>query len=365
MPTATGAARRVLVIGPSPHTDSGARISFELLLGYLQGQAGLAVSHYDLPVHRPLYQDDGTPGPLCQGATLRRALAALRQLPRHDAVLLFGTVDLCFTYGLAFVLGAALFRKHCAMRITGGRARFSTDKVPRLVRPVCFSIARLVAVISIQTEIAREDLPALLQGKLAPVRGYRPGPAVRRAARRRGRRMRLAFVIRADPAKGEAVLGDALARLDDHADRLELHVYGRPLALGQAFAGVPTTLHGYLPNDRLRQALAGSDVLLFPSCYPFEGHPGVVIEAFMAGVPVIATDLPGPREIVEHGVNGLIVPVGDAPALASAMRQLASDEYLRERLARGALASGRRFDQARVVPELVATLGLLPQHRVG
>ena len=79
----------------------------------------------------------------------------------------------------------------------------------------------------------------------------------------------------------------------------------------------------------------------------------------MAGVPVIATDLPGPLEIVEHGVNGLIVPVGDAPALAGAVRLLVSDEDLHERLAAGAFASGRRFDQALVLPELVDTLGLL------
>lgn len=52
-------AKRVLVIGPPPHTDGGARVSFELLLGHLQAQPGLAVSHCDLPVHSPLYRDDG------------------------------------------------------------------------------------------------------------------------------------------------------------------------------------------------------------------------------------------------------------------------------------------------------------------
>ena len=335
-------------------------MSYELLLGYLRTQRRLALSHYELPVHRPLYGDDGAPGPLRHGATLRRTLAALRQLPRNDAVLLFGTAELCLTYGLAFVLAAALLRRHCAMRISGGRARLATDKLPRLLRRVCFRIARLAAVISTQTEAAREDLPVPLRPKLVPVRGYRPSaPAVRRGPRRARRPVRLAFVARADPAKGEGVLGDAVARLGDHADRLELHVYGQPLARRPKFGAVPTTLHGYLPNHRLRLALADNDVLMFPSCFELEGHPGAVIEAFMAGVPVIASDLPGPLEIVEHGVNGLVVPVGDAAALAGAVRLLVSDPGLHEQLAAGALASGRRFDQARVVPELARTLGLL------
>lgn len=350
-----------MVIGPSPHTDGGARVSFEILLGYLRAQPDLELSSYDLPVHRPLYRDDGAPGPLRQGATLRRACAALWQLPKHDAVLLFGTADLCFTYGLAFVLGAALLRKHCAMRITGGRVRFSARQLPRVVRSACFAIARLAAVISIQTNVARQDLPSALQAKLSPVRGYRPSStAVRHRARRRCGRVRFAFVARAHPEKGEIVLSSALGQLGGHIDRLELHVYGRPLAQRPGFAGVRTTFHGYLPNDRLRLALADNDVLLFPSCYAFEGHPGVVIEAFMSGVPVIATDLPGPREIVRHGMNGLIVPVGDARALARAISRLASDEDQRDQLARGALSSGGRFDQVRVLPELVETLGLRP-----
>ena len=366
-----GAARwptRILAIGPSQHKDSGARVCFDLLLRHLVAQPGLTVSHYDLPVHRPLYQADGSPGPLRHGATLRVWLQALRRLPRHDAVLLCGTPDLCFTYGLAFVLVAALLRKHCAVRLFGGRMRFLSRRIPPFVRSLCLALARPVKVISIETECAREDLPKRLRTKLVPIRGYRPsaGAVPRRPDCGHDGKVRFAFVSRTAAEKGERVLRAALSQLRDGGDGpgelMELHIYGPPLPEGGDSGGeaVRPTLHGYLPNDQLRSALAANDVLLYPSLYSFEGHPGAIIEAFMAGMPVVATDLPGPCEIVEHGVNGLIVPQGDASALAAAMRRLVADSALRKRLAAGAAACAANYDQAVVLPELVATLGLVP-----
>lgn len=355
--------KRILAVGPPPHSDGGAYISFGSLLGFLEAQPSLTASVHSLPVHRPLYQEDGTPGPVRHWSTLRALLRAMWQLPRHDAVLLFGTADFCFTYGLAFIWVAALLRKHCAMRLSGGRVRFASSRLPGFARSLCFVAAKPVRVVSIETKCAREDLPKTLRPKLVTVRGYRPGPAAARVPRASsGDRVRFAFVFRAAFAeKGERVLRAALAQLrpDGVSERAELHVYGRPLPGECDIDAVQTTLHGYLPNDRLRQALAGDDVLLFPSLYPFEGHPGAIMEAFMAGVPVVATDWPGPCEIVEHGVNGLIVPRGDADAFAAAVRRLVVDRALRERLAAGAAASAKHFDQARVLPELAAALGLL------
>ena len=349
-----------MAIGPSPHVDGGARISFELLLRYLEAQPGLRISHYGLPVHRPLYRADGTQGPLRHWSTLRVLLRAAFRLPRHDAVLLFNTPDFCFTYGLALIYAAALLRKHCAVRLTG-RGRFVSSRLPAFVRSLCLAAARPVAVVSMQAKCARDDLPKSLQAKLRPVRGYRPSPATVPRPPVGSDKVRLAFVARAYAEKGEALLRDALAQLPGGvAERLELHVYGRPLPDEGRVDAVATTRHGYLANDRLRPALAANDVLLFPSLYAFEGHPGAILEAFMAGVPVVATDWPGPLEIVEHGVNGLVVPRGDVDALAAAVRRLVADRALRERLAAGATASAKRFDQARVLPELVAALGLVP-----
>ncbi|MEU5217949.1 glycosyltransferase [Streptomyces sp. NPDC020807] len=73
-----------------------------------------------------------------------------------------------------------------------------------------------------------------------------------------------------------------------------------------------------------------------------------IVEAMRCGLPVVATDCPhGPREIIEDGVDGRLVPVDDVAAVAGALRGLVEDEELRAKAARAALAASERFDPAR------------------
>jgi glycosyltransferase involved in cell wall biosynthesis/peptidoglycan/xylan/chitin deacetylase (PgdA/CDA1 family) len=72
--------------------------------------------------------------------------------------------------------------------------------------------------------------------------------------------------------------------------------------------------------------LAKADVVVLPSYR--EGTPRVLLEAAAMGKPAVATDVPGCREVVEHGENGLLVPPRDATALADAVQQLLADDLL-------------------------------------
>jgi glycosyltransferase involved in cell wall biosynthesis len=92
--------------------------------------------------------------------------------------------------------------------------------------------------------------------------------------------------------------------------------------------------------------LAASDVMAFPSGYG-EGIPRVLLEAAAMALPIVTTDAPGCREVVEPGRSGFLVPIGDGAALAQALGRLAGDAELRRRL--GAAARERavaRFDLA-------------------
>jgi glycosyltransferase involved in cell wall biosynthesis len=86
-----------------------------------------------------------------------------------------------------------------------------------------------------------------------------------------------------------------------------------------------------------------------------EGLPKSLLEAAACGRPIVATDVPGCREIALHNENALLVPVDDPPALADAIDRLAQNAELRSRLG----ASGRRlveaeFSAARIGQETVA-----------
>ncbi|MEQ1602836.1 MAG: glycosyltransferase family 4 protein [Methylophilaceae bacterium] len=79
--------------------------------------------------------------------------------------------------------------------------------------------------------------------------------------------------------------------------------------------------------DDMPQILAQSHVVCLPSYR--EGLPKVLIEAAASGRPIVATDVPGCREIVRNGENGLLVPVRDVSALANAIKQLIENPSLR------------------------------------
>jgi glycosyltransferase involved in cell wall biosynthesis len=78
--------------------------------------------------------------------------------------------------------------------------------------------------------------------------------------------------------------------------------------------------------------LAAADVFVLPSAS--EGLPGALIEAMAAGLPCIATDIPGNRDLIRNEITGLLVPVDSTDGLASAITRVLSDHALSERLAR-------------------------------
>lgn len=82
----------------------------------------------------------------------------------------------------------------------------------------------------------------------------------------------------------------------------------------------------------VRPFLRRSSVFVLPSYR--EGLPRSTLEAMACGLAVVTTDAPGCRETVEQGVNGLVVPVGDAGALATAMQRLCEDAGLRQAMGR-------------------------------
>jgi glycosyltransferase involved in cell wall biosynthesis len=103
--------------------------------------------------------------------------------------------------------------------------------------------------------------------------------------------------------------------------------------------------------------LRAADIFTLPSHR--EGMPRSIVEAMLCGLPVIATDIRGSREEVVDGRTGLLVPLGDVPALARALQRLASDGALRAAFG----GAGREraislFDESKIVQRQLALLKL-------
>lgn len=111
------------------------------------------------------------------------------------------------------------------------------------------------------------------------------------------------------------------------------------------------------PADDVRPHIAAAHVVVHPSVS--EGLPGALLEALAMGRPVIASDIPGSRQVVDERVNGCLVPPGDASALAEAIESYLKRPDLIPAMARAARSKAERlFDERAVVATMLETLGL-------
>ena len=126
----------------------------------------------------------------------------------------------------------------------------------------------------------------------------------------------------------------------------------RALAEAEGVAGRVTFL-GRVPRERLAHYFRAADYVVLLSGY--EGLSHVLLESLLAGTPVIASDRGGNPEVVQHGVNGLLVPYGDADALAETLRA-ALDGETRARLAAQTHVGLERFSWPKLVEQTLALL---------
>jgi hypothetical protein len=110
---------------------------------------------------------------------------------------------------------------------------------------------------------------------------------------------------------------------------------------------------GWLDEKEAHERLSRAAVLVLPS--EAEGLPMAVVEAFAWGVPVISTPVGSTPDILHDGVEGLMVPVGDADALAKALQRLIGDQALRQQLGANARACfARQLDFGPYLENLAA-----------
>jgi glycosyltransferase involved in cell wall biosynthesis len=113
-------------------------------------------------------------------------------------------------------------------------------------------------------------------------------------------------------------------------------------------------VRGTAPRAEVLDWLRAADAAILPS--DWENFPHAAVEALAAETPVIATAVGGVPEIIEPGVNGILVEPGDAEELGRAMASVAADETLLRTLRDGARATAGRYDRDAVFEEIEAEL---------
>jgi glycosyltransferase involved in cell wall biosynthesis len=180
-------------------------------------------------------------------------------------------------------------------------------------------------------------IPGLLPSKIAPApRG-----------RVEGRPIRMGYLGVLDEVKGLDILAEALHLLGP-TDQAQFFIAGTantPYGKGlPAKFPSATRFVGWVRPDEFLKEI---DVLVMPSVLQ-EAFGRVIIEAFGSGVPVIGSSAGGIPETIEPGKSGLLFPVGDAPALASLLRDIIADPGQLARLSEGALQAAYRYTPEKI-----------------
>ena len=178
--------------------------------------------------------------------------------------------------------------------------------------------------------VADDDVVIGVVGRLVREKGFAEIVSAARLLRERGVTAPIVVVGPADPDKRDGLDDAALSA----ATALGIHFVGRRSDMPQCYAAMD----------------------IFLTATHREGFPRAAMEASASGLPIIATDIRGCRQVVDDGLTGVLVPVRNARALADATQQLVGDAEARRRMGTAAAAKARtEFDQQRVIDVTLAT----------
>jgi len=205
--------------------------------------------------------------------------------------------------------------------------RAATDRLAHM-RDVASHITRFYAPSAhLRATFGQAGFP-VERIQLSPY-GFELARFTSRTARAMPRPLRIGFIGSLMLSKAPHVLLEAFRQLPAGAATLDLYGAYVPYHGDDSYRAVlepllrtpHVTMHGWQPETDMHRAYADIDVLVVPSIWP-ENSPLVIHEAFLSGVPVVASDIGGIPELVRHDENGLLFPAGDVQALHSALLRL-------------------------------------------
>jgi glycosyltransferase involved in cell wall biosynthesis len=208
----------------------------------------------------------------------------------------------------------------------------------------------------LQQRLVQADRCFLSKGSGVNVERFTPTRQTRPAAP-----VRILFAARLLWNKGVQELLDAAEIVSQLAQNIEFVIAGETCP-GHPAAVAPSIIAQWQTRNNLQflghrndmaDLLHSADIVVLPSYR--EGTPRILLEAAACGLPLIATDVPGCREIVRPGVNGILVPVGDGARLAAAILELATDAGRRRSMGRQSRSIVcQEFSEHQVISETLA-----------
>jgi glycosyltransferase involved in cell wall biosynthesis len=152
---------------------------------------------------------------------------------------------------------------------------------------------------------------------------------------------------RMTPKKGVYMLISVFLRILKYHPQAKLTMIGSGelfVSLKTEFSSESIEFTGWIQREELELRLSQASVMCLPS--EDEGLPGSILEAMSLGLPILATDVGGIPEVIEHRKTGLLISPKDEEALFSSLMELANDPNFRENLGNGAFKKWKEMENS-------------------
>jgi glycosyltransferase involved in cell wall biosynthesis len=348
-------AKRALLIGPFPPPIGGDTV---LTLNVSRSgywlEDGIALECIDTSAGDRVRVPDErlTPGDMLRG--VRVFLEFVVKLPRCDAVLLWANNRFLVTAGLPVIAWSSLWRKPVFVKVFGAYLAGRIRRIPPPWRGLALHLLRRTACVFPETRfLARElvDEGWLPAERVLALPNFLTAESFGHARAPKPFSGRCVFFGQIKREKG---VFDIIGALGGEANAI-CDFYGPVLdrdreAFLEAISGYRNLSYGGSVEPGLVSSVAaGYDVLLLPTYHESEGYPAVILEAYAAGIPVIATDWLSLPEIVENGTLGILVPIKSPGKIREALDRLAADPRLYESMCGNARVFAETYSERAVL----------------
>jgi len=350
----------LLMVGPKPPPIGGSPLTVQAMLAELAQYPDVEVTLINTSPMRDVRKK-------MTGFNFEKVFRSAMIVPQFlaevrccDAVVVFANDLFAITLVPVLLFMARLFRKPFFLKPVAASLDMFIDAQKKPLRAYLLAVLRGTDGILAQTQRLRHDLSKMGVPNVHYLPGCRPLTPVTETARQRSGALRIIYLAHVSRLKGPLYLLEALRLLKQMCDReVACDFYG-PLhneiqdEFMQSLAATPGARYcGVAEAGTGPQLISQYDLLVLPTYYDTEGHPGVLIEAMLAGVPVITTNIRTLPELVADGVNGFIVPTQDSAALAEAICKLAVDPDLQQRMGEANHRRSREFRADVVVSQML------------
>ncbi|WKZ41641.1 MAG: glycosyltransferase family 4 protein [Anaerolineales bacterium] len=357
----TTQTRRLLLIGPKPPPIGGSPLTVQAMLEEFANYPSLQV----ILINTSPGMDVRKKMTGFNWEKVKRSFTIfyhyIRDIRHCDAALVFANDLFAITLAPILLLFSKIYGKPFFLKPVGAGLDLFINAQPKLFRIYLLSILRAMEGILTQTQLLKDDLKKMGCANVNYLPGCRPLPAMMLVPKSSSEKMRLVYLGHITRFKGPLILLNALRTSSELCDvQVTCDFYGpiheeiQDEFLAELNSSPNANYCGIAKAGTGPQLISQYDALVLPTYYDTEGHPGVLIEAMHAGVPVISTQVRTLPELIENGSNGFLVPTQNSHALANAIVQLARDPDMRRKMGEANLRKGQEFRADTVVAKLLS-----------